>query len=164
MVDKTTDVSHDMVDLNSAMGSDNPYDDAAAFKAFLGAVHGDFNSHVNKNIVSESNTLRRVNGTNILEKGIKEIMKINPVRDLNSLPPPPIPQFNNTAATPTPAPRVQTIERVPDNLNQLELNFDKSATALQIFESLEQLHIKINELTRKVDNITPKLKTKKTKL
>jgi hypothetical protein len=173
MGDNTTSVSHDMVDLNS-VGSDNLYDDAAAFKAFLGAVHGDFNSHVNKNIVSESNTLRRINGTNILEKGIKEIMKINPIRDINSLPPPAIPQFNNTAAIPAPEPApVRTpsveftlaIDRTPDDSNQLQLNFDKSATALQIFESLEQLHIKINALTRKMDDhIASKIKTKKSKL
>ena len=164
MPEERTNVDYDAVN-PAQTGPDDPYDDALAFKSLLGAVHGEFNRMVNENMVSESNTLSKVNGKAILEKGVKEIMgKQRPVNqipqniqaEIDQQPPPqqqPVPHPVQTA--PQPATNGELFEQPQEDPNQLQLNFDNTATAQDIFNKLDDLEAKLNKLTRLVENITP---------
>jgi len=124
---------------------------------------------VNDNMVSESNTLTKINGKAILEKGVKEIM--GQQRPVSQIPhqveqqisqqqpaPQPAPQIQ---AVPQPAPQIQAVPQPAPLVqpavdpNQLELNFDKSATVNEIFEKLEDIEIKLSNITKVLENITP---------
>ena len=138
-------------------GSDDPFELAQAFKALLGSVHSEFDNNINQKVIEQSSTLRRVDGKSILEKGVKEIMKVNPSR-------PDVTDDNPFRNVPIP---VQTHSNIAADVpkqdsHQLELNFDKSATALQIFESLERLHRKFDDILDRLDK--PIVKSKKSKL
>ena len=157
MPEERTNVDYDAVN-PAQSGPDNPYDDALAFKSLLGAVHGEFNRMVNDNMVSESNTLTKVNGKAILEKGVKEIM--GQQRPVNQIPQniqaeiaqqPPPPQVQQA---PQPITNGELIEQPQEDPNQLQLNFDNTATAQDIFNKLDDLEAKLNKLTRLVENIT----------
>ena len=158
MPEEHTNVDYDAVN-PAQSGPDNPYDDALAFKSLLGAVHGEFNRMVNDNMVSESNTLTKINGKAILEKGVKEIM--GQQRPVNQIPQniqaeiaqqPPTPQIQQA---PQPITNGELIEQPQEDPNQLQLNFDNTATAQDIFNKLDDLEAKLNKLTRLVENITP---------
>ena len=158
MPEEHTNVDYDAVN-PAQSGPDNPYDDALAFKSLLGAVHGEFNRMVNDNMVSESNTLTKINGKAILEKGVKEIM--GQQRPVNQIPQnkqseiaqqPPPPQVQQA---PQPITNGELIEQPQEDPNQLQLNFDNTATAQDIFNKLDDLEAKLNKLTRLVENITP---------
>ena len=158
MPEEHTNVDYDAVN-PAQSGPDNPYDDALAFKSLLGAVHGEFNRMVNDNMVSESNTLTKINGKAILEKGVKEIM--GQQRPVNQIPQniqaeiaqqPPTPQVQQA---PQPITNGELIEQPQEDPNQLQLNFDNTATAQDIFNKLDDLEAKLNKLTRLVENITP---------
>ena len=164
-----TDVNYDAVNAASQGGSHNPYDDALAFRTLLGAVHGEFDKMVNNNLVSESNTLKKVNGKAILEKGVMELMGKQQVQ-------PNIPPVLNPAEQ-IPAPQVvkepkhpvqqQLLPTQPVNLpevdpGQMEFNFDKSATAQQIFDKLEDIDIKLNNLYKLVESLQKKPTARKT--
>ena len=158
MPEEHTNVDYDAVN-PAQSGPDNPYDDALAFKSLLGAVHGEFNRMVNDNMVSESNTLTKINGKAILEKGVKEIM--GQQRPVNQIPQniqaeiaqqPPPPQVQQA---PQPVTNGELIEQPQEDPNQLQLNFDNTATAQDIFNKLDDLEAKLNKLTRLVENITP---------
>ena len=158
MPEEHTNVDYDAVN-PAQSGPDNPYDDALAFKSLLGAVHGEFNRMVNDNMVSESNTLTKINGKAILEKGVKEIM--GQQRPVNQIPQniqaeiaqqPPPPQVQQA---PLPITNGELIEQPQEDPNQLQLNFDNTATAQDIFNKLDDLEAKLNKLTRLVENITP---------
>ena len=157
-----TDVNYEAVNAAPQGGPHNPYDDALAFKSLLGAVHGEFNRMVNDNMVSESNTLKKVNGKAILEKGVMEIMgkqqvqpNVPPVLNPNEQIPAPV-----TVAQPTPQqiplhqPVIENTQPVEDP-NQLTLNFDNTATAQDIFNKLDDLEVKINNLTKIVQSLLP---------
>ena len=151
MPEEHTNVDYDAVN-PAQSGPDNPYDDALAFKSLLGAVHGEFNRMVNDNMVSESNTLTKINGKAILEKGVKEIM--GQQRPVNQIPQniqaeiaqqPPTPQIQQA---PQPITNGELIEQPQEDPNQLQLNFDNTATAQDIFNKLDELEAKLNKLTR----------------
>lgn len=165
MPEERTNVDYDAVN-PAQSGPDNPYDDALAFKSLLGAVHGEFNRMVNDNMVSESNTLTKVNGKAILEKGVKEIMgQQRPVSqipqnlqaEIAQQPPPPQVQQapQPVQQAPQPITNGELIEQPQEDPNQLQLNFDNTATAQDIFNKLDDLEAKLNKLTRLVENITP---------
>jgi len=110
-------------------------------------------------MVSESKTLQKVNGKAILEKGVKELMgKQQPV---NQIPHHVEQQIAQQQPIPQPAPQIQAAPQpVPVvqpavDPNQLELNFDKSATVNEIFEKLEDIEIKLSNITKVLENITP---------
>ena len=175
MPEEHTNVDYDAVS-PAQSGPDNPYDDALAFKSLLGAVHGEFNRMVNDNMVSESNTLTKINGKAILEKGVKEIM--GQQRPVNQIPQniqaeiaqqPPPPQVQQATQpvqqatqpvqqAPQPITNGELIEQPQEDPNQLQLNFDNTATAQDIFNKLDDLEAKLNKLTRLVENITPSKK------
>ena len=165
MPEERTNVDYDAVN-PAQSGPDNPYDDALAFKSLLGAVHGEFNRMVNDNMVSESNTLTKINGKAILEKGVKEIM--GQQRPVNQIPqniqaeiaqqpsPPQVQQATQPVQqAPLPITNGELIEQPQEDPNQLQLNFDNTATAQDIFNKLDDLEAKLNKLTRLVENITP---------
>lgn len=157
-----TDVNYEAVNAAPQGGSHNPYDDALAFKSLLGAVHGEFNRMVNDNMVGEASSLKKVNGKAILEKGVMELMgkqKVQPnvppvLNPAEQIPAPvpvaqPIPQ-----QIPLPQPVIENNQPVEDP-NQLTLNFDNTATAQDIFNKLDDLEVKINNLTKIVQSLLP---------
>ena len=158
MSEEHTNVNYDAVS-PAPTGPDNPYDDALAFKSLLGAVHGEFNRMVNDNMVSESNTLTKINGKAILEKGVKEIM--GQQRPVSQIPHQVEQQISQQQPAPQPAPQIQAVPQPAPLVqpavdpNQLELNFDKSATVNEIFEKLEDIEIKLSNITKVLENITP---------
>lgn len=164
-----TDVNYDAVNAASQGGPHNPYDDALAFRTLLGAVHGEFNRMVNDNLVSESNTLKKVNGKAILEKGVMELIGKQPVQ-------PNVPPVLNPAEQ---LPTAQVVEQPQQPIQQqllptqpvilpevdpgqMEFNFDKSATAQQIFDKLEDIDIKLNNLYKLVESLQKKPTARKT--
>lgn len=157
MSEELTNVNYDAVS-PAPTGPDNPYDDALAFKSLLGAVHGEFNRMVNDNMVSESNTLTKINGKAILEKGVKEIM--GQQRPVSQIPQQVEQQISQQQPAPQPAPQIQAVPQSAPlvqpavNPNQLELNFDKSATVNEIFEKLEDIEIKLSNITKVLENLT----------
>lgn len=157
MSEELTNVNYDAVS-PAPTGPDNPYDDALAFKSLLGAVHGEFNRMVNDNMVSESNTLTKINGKAILEKGVKEIM--GQQRPVSQIPQQVEQQISQQQTAPQPAPQIQAVPQSAPlvqpavNPNQLELNFDKSATVNEIFEKLEDIEIKLSNITKVLENLT----------
>ena len=142
-----TPVNHEAINVNSIKS--DPYDDALAFRSLLGAVHNEFNHMVNNNMVSESNTLKKINGKQILEKGLNELMgKKPPVSQIpkniekQPIQPTahqPLPNAN-VAIQPTPYAEIKA------DPNQLELNFDNSATAQKIYDKIEDIEIKLNKI------------------
>lgn len=158
MSEERTNVNYDAVS-PAPTGPDNPYDDALAFKSLLGAVHGEFNRMVNDNMVSESNTLTKINGKAILEKGVKEIM--GQQRPVSQIPQQVEQQISQQQPAPQPAPQIQAVPQSAPLVqpvvdpNQLELNFDKSATVNEIFEKLEDIEIKLSNITKVLENLTP---------
>lgn len=146
-----TNVNYDAIHPAST-GLDDPYDDALAFRSLLGAVHGEFDHMVNNNMVSESSTLKKVNGRSILEKGVNELMSRrqpvnNPLPQPQQMPqiPPPIQQ---APIVPPPVP-----EPIPiTDSNQLELNFNKTATINEIFDKLENIDIKLSKIEKILEN------------
>lgn len=157
MSEELTNVNYDAVS-PAPTGPDNPYDDALAFKSLLGAVHGEFNRMVNDNMVSESNTLTKINGKAILEKGVKEIM--GQQRPVSQIPQQVEQQISQQQPAPQPAPQIQAVPQSAPLVqpavdpNQLELNFDKSATVNEIFEKLEDIEIKLSNITKVLENLT----------
>lgn len=157
MSEERTNVNYDAVS-PAPTGPDNPYDDALAFKSLLGAVHGEFNRMVNDNMVSESNTLTKINGKAILEKGVKEIM--GQQRPVSQIPQQVEQQISQQQPAPQPAPQIQAVPQSAPLVqpavdpNQLELNFDKSATVNEIFEKLEDIEIKLSNITKVLENLT----------
>lgn len=157
MSEELTNVNYDAVS-PAPTGPDNPYDDALAFKSLLGAVHGEFNRMVNDNMVSESNTLTKINGKAILEKGVKEIM--GQQRPVSQIPQQVEQQISQQQTAPQPAPQIQAVPQSAPLVqpavdpNQLELNFDKSATVNEIFEKLEDIEIKLSNITKVLENLT----------
>ena len=158
MSEERTNVNYDAVS-PAPTGPDNPYDDALAFRSLLGAVHGEFDRMVNHNMVSESKTLQKVNGKAILEKGVKELMgKQQPV---NQIPQNVDQKIAQQQPIPQPAPQIQAVPQPVSVVqpavdpNQLELNFDKSATVNEIFEKLEDIEIKLSNITKVLENLTP---------
>ena len=107
---------------------------------------------VNNNMVSESSTLKKVNGRSILEKGVNELMSRrqpvnNPLPQPQQMPqiPPPIQQ---APIVPPPVP-----EPIPiTDSNQLELNFNKTATINEIFDKLENIDIKLSKIEKILEN------------
>ena len=114
---------------------------------------------VNDNMVSESNTLTKINGKAILEKGVKEIM--GQQRPVSQIPHQVEQQISQQQPAPQPAPQIQAVPQPAPLVqpavdpNQLELNFDKSATVNEIFEKLEDIEIKLSNITKVLENITP---------
>lgn len=157
-----TNVNHEAVNAAPQGGPHNPYDDALAFRSLLGAVHGEFDRMVNNNMVSESNTLKKVNGKAILEKGVMELMgkqkvqpNVPPVLNPTEQIPAPVPVAQPTPQQiPLPQPVVENNQPV-DDPNQLTLNFDNTATAQDIFNKLDDLETKINNLTKIVKSLLP---------
>jgi len=164
-----TDVNYDAVNVASQGRPHNPFDDALAFKSLLGAVHGEFNRMVNDNLVSESNTLKKVNGKAILEKGVMELMGKQQVQPnvppvLNPNEQIPTPQVIEQPQQPV---QQQLLPTQPDNSpqvdpGQMEFNFDNSATAQQIFDKLEDIDIKLNNLYKLVESLQKKPTSRKT--
>jgi len=148
-----TPVNHEAINVNSIKS--DPYDDALAFRSLLGAVHNEFNHMVNNNMVSESNTLKKINGKQILEKGIKELMgKQTPVSQI----PKNIDQQLAQPIAPQPSPNVSVVPQpipaaeINVDPNQLELNFDNSATAQKIYDKIEDIEIKLNKILNLLSN------------
>jgi|DEB0MinimDraft_10_1074344.scaffolds.fasta_scaffold04959_2 hypothetical protein len=171
-----TDVNYDAVNVASQGGPHNPYDDALAFKSLLGAVHGEFNRMVNDNMVTESNTCKKINGKAILEKGVMELMGkrqvqpnvpavLNPTEQLPTpqvVEPPQQPVQQQLLPTqPNPEPVLVQQSPVVDP-GQMEFNFDNSATAQQIFDKLEDIDIKLNNLYKLVESLQKKPTARKT--
>jgi len=168
-----TDVNYDAVNLDPTQGPSDPYDDAMAFRSLLGAVHGEFNNIVNNNITSTSNSLRPIDGKEILEKGVRELVakKQTPDIPLISEAPP----VNNPEPVPPPAqqptenlfeqvqPQVITSNKQKSNDNQLEFNFDYSATAQKIYDSLESIEAKLDKLLKGFNAVTIRKKRTTTK-
>lgn len=172
-----TDVNYDAVNVAPQGGPHNPYDDALAFRSLLGAVHGEFERTVNANMVSESNTLKKVNGRAILEKGVKELMgkkpdqNILPVIDPQQQVTQPKPKetwfpsesYGLNHTQPLQQPIVpNTIQETNTNNEQMEFNFDNTATAQSIFDKLDDIEIRLNNLTKLVENLQKKPSVKKT--
>lgn len=170
-----TDVNYDAVNVAPQGGPHNPYDDALAFRSLLGAVHSEFDRTVNANMVSESNTLKKVNGKAILEKGVMELMGKAPVQ--SNIPPVidsqqhmvPIPSQSHELnhVQPPQQPVVpNTVQEATIDDGQMEFNFDNTATAQSIFNKLDDIETKLNNLYKLLKNLqdTPsekKITTKK---
>lgn len=155
-----TNVNHEQVNSEPTAQSD-PYDDALAFKSLLTAVHGEFNHMVNDNMVENTANLNRINGAQILEKGVKEIMGHQ--RPENQIPEQiqhqieqPLPPQPAQQQPPPPQliPQPQPEPVVLEDPNQLQLDFDRSATVTEIFDKLENLETKINKILKLLEKPT----------
>ena len=159
MENNTSNVNYDELRLDP-QGPSDPYDDALAFRSLLGAVHNEFNTIVNNNITGASSSLHRIDARPILEKGVKELISKQPPAPL----PIEIPEKHNQTETvnnsnnifvplaevvPPPAPA----EWCKKDDDQLEFNFDNTATAQKIYDALENIDIKIDTIESKLDKI-----------
>lgn len=137
----------------------NPMDDAMAIRGMFGAMHNELNE-VNNNIVEQSSGLkaRQIN---------KEVMD----RDiLNLVGRPGQPNMgqggvNVTAPQNVPyamnASGIGVTQPTPTDPNQIEFNFDNSATAQDILNKLDNVEKKVARFSKDLQRITELLEKKK---
>ena len=137
----------------------NPMDDAMAIRGMFGAMHNELNE-VNNNIVEQSSGLkaRQIN---------KEVMD----RDiLNLVGRPGQPNMgqggvNVTAPQNVPyamnASGIGVAQPTPTDPNQIEFNFDNSATAQDILNKLDNVEKKVARFSKDLQRITELLEKKK---
>lgn len=157
MDQNNTDVNYDAVNLDPTMGPSDPYDDAMAFRSLLGAVHSEFNTIVNNNITSSSNSLRPINGKDILEKGVRELVAKKQRPDIpvvqEATSPALVQQPTENLFKPIQSQDFQSNEQ-KSNSDQLEFNFDYSATAQNIYDCLESIDLKLDKLLKAFEEVT----------
>lgn len=141
----------------NAQGPDpsfNPMEDAIAIRSMFGAIHNELNQ-VNENLVDPSVNLKakQVNKT-VMDRDILNIVGVTPEQQ-------PVPQNIPQPFQPQPVPPPQQtgqLEIPQVDPNQLELNFDNSATANKIFEKLDDIERKLIKIESKLNSLVDKKK------
>jgi hypothetical protein len=137
----------------------NPMDDAMAIRGMFGAMHNELND-VNSNIVEQSSGLKA-----------RSINKAVMDRDILNLVGRPgqtnmgqggvnIGAVQNTPYVMT-SPGIGNAQVVPPDPNQIEFNFDNSATAQDILNKLNDVEKKIVRFSKDLQHITELLEKKK---
>lgn len=145
-------------DFNPGAGQpppDDPYSDAMAIRGIFGAVHNDL-AQLNQHLVSESSGLRSKNvDKSVMDRDILQIMGKTPQQP--QLQPQPHPGQVAHHVHPQ-APVIQPEENQHDP-NQIEFNFDNSATAQDIFNRLSDIERDQTKILKLLNGIKDSLST-----
>jgi len=138
---------------------DDPYSDAMAIRGLFGAVHNDL-AQLNEHLVSESSGLRSKNvDKNVMDRDILQVMGQNPQQpQLQPQPQPGQVAHHVHPQAPHQAP-VQQPATTQHDPNQIEFNFDNSATAQDIFNRLSDIERDQTKILRLLNGIKDSLAT-----
>ena len=145
-------------DLGSESSQGNPMDDAMAIRGMFGAMHNELNE-VNSNIVEQSSGLkaRQIN-KEVMDRDILNLVGAQQpqAQVMNRNIPP---GMNASGIGNMPSPDI--IPNVLPDPNQIEFNFDNSATAQDILNKLDDVEKKVARFSKDLQHITELLEKKK---
>ena len=137
----------------------NPMDDAMAIRGMFGAMHNELNE-VNSNIVEQSSGLkaRQIN-KEVMDRDILNLVGSPQIKNQN------VPYGMNPSGIgntrPAPDANWDAPSPTPTDPNQIEFNFDNSATAQDILNKLDDVEKKIVRFSKDLQHITELLEKKK---
>ena len=136
----------------------NPMDDAMAIRGMFGAIHNELNE-VNSNIIEQSSGLK----AKTIDKGVMDRDILNLVgaqQPQAQVPGRNIPPGMNASGIGN-MPSPDIVPNVLPDPNQIEFNFDNSATAQDIFNKLNDIEKKVVRFSKDLQHITELLEKKK---
>jgi hypothetical protein len=137
----------------------NPMDDAMAIRGMFGAMHNELNE-VNSNIVEQSSGLkaRQIN-KEVMDRDILNLVGTPEMKKQN------VPYGMNPSGIgntrPAPDANWDAPSPAPTDPNQIEFNFDNSATAQDILNKLDDVEKKVARFSKDLQHITELLEKKK---
>jgi len=137
----------------------NPMDDAMAIRGMFGAMHNELNE-VNSNIVEQSSGLkaRQIN-KEVMDRDILNLVGRPGQTNMgqggvNVAAPQNVPYAMNASG-------IGVAQPTPTDPNQIEFNFDNSATAQDILNKLDNVEKKVARFSKDLQRITELLEKKK---
>lgn len=137
----------------------NPMDDAMAIRGMFGAMHNELNE-VNSNIVEQSSGLkaRQIN-KEVMDRDILNLVGRPGQTNMgqggvNVAAPQNVPYAMNASG-------IGVTQPTPTDPNQIEFNFDNSATAQDILNKLDDVEKKVARFSKDLQHITELLEKKK---
>jgi len=137
----------------------NPMDDAMAIRGMFGAMHNELNE-VNNNIVEQSSGLkaRQIN-KEVMDRDILNLVGRPGQTNMgqggvNVAAPQNVPYAMNASG-------IGVTQPTPTDPNQIEFNFDNSATAQDILNKLDNVEKKVTRFSKDLQHITELLDKKK---
>ena len=137
----------------------NPMDDAMAIRGMFGAMHNELNE-VNSNIVEQSSGLkaRQIN-KEVMDRDILNLVGRPGQTNMgqggvNVTAPQNVPYAMNASG-------IGVTQPIPTDPNQIEFNFDNSATAQDILNKLDDVEKKVARFSKDLQHITELLEKKK---
>ena len=135
----------------------DPYDDAMAIRGLFGSVHNELNE-LNSRLVEESSGLKAKSiNKEVMDRDILNLVGAQPqAQAVNRNIPP---GMNASGIGNMPSPDI--VPNVLPDPNQIEFNFDNSATAKDIFNKLHDIEQKVASFSKDLQHITELLEKKK---